>query len=578
MNSITWNIGSDPEADLWIDDQAVSGLHCRLMRDAEGYWIEDLGSTNGTSVNGQWIDQPTQVSPTDTIMLSGQVAMPWPDTAVARQVISIGYGAENLIHIQDHSVSGKHAELIVDPHGQWIVHDLDSTNGTWIGDQAVRSVRLHQDCPFRVGVSTLTIAQIKDKLGPAFIGDSGSSASVNQKAMFVMVPLFVFVAFGALAFFRHSVTSNQNEQARVATADSSPGAVKGEASRDPSGEGTPAIREMPRELDRPEEDPKSDDSASESVLTTAVEVVDEAEGRGLAANSAAAVVAMDDAPESSQASTTVESSAVADTFAGLDRVRNAMFRVVAQVNDTKFDFASAWAAKPDLLITNAHVVGQMQVHGMQVVHLNSGQKAEMESLGIHPSYGASMLKLQAAMQEIAELEGTAKADQPAAELDRIATKIGERKRELPWLQSAVDSYNIGWIRLSSPLSEVSTLAVEPLTIGRKKVLKLANPFIEKDIFEAIASRSVSFVTIRTVGRTIQKDAESPVCWFGQIQASADDWQFCLFDGCPIVDTHGRLAGMYRGASRASTSGETEELQTKIDMVPLGAINMVVQSF
>src|ERR1700735_5036062 len=41
-------IGRAEDADLVIDDRGVSGRHARITRKGGVYFIEDLGSTNGT--------------------------------------------------------------------------------------------------------------------------------------------------------------------------------------------------------------------------------------------------------------------------------------------------------------------------------------------------------------------------------------------------------------------------------------------------------------------------------------------------------------------------------------------------
>jgi diguanylate cyclase (GGDEF)-like protein len=46
-------IGRSRSADIHIDESGVSRTHCRLVRDADGFAIQDLGSTNGTLVNGE---------------------------------------------------------------------------------------------------------------------------------------------------------------------------------------------------------------------------------------------------------------------------------------------------------------------------------------------------------------------------------------------------------------------------------------------------------------------------------------------------------------------------------------------
>jgi hypothetical protein len=51
---------------------------------------------------------------------------------------TVGRHEDNTISIDDGFVSGSHAELIFD-QGSWWVQDLDSTNGTFVNNQPVRS-------------------------------------------------------------------------------------------------------------------------------------------------------------------------------------------------------------------------------------------------------------------------------------------------------------------------------------------------------------------------------------------------------------------------------------------------------
>ncbi|MBS1163432.1 MAG: hypothetical protein H6R03_1328, partial [Burkholderiaceae bacterium] len=46
-------IGRRSHNDLVIDNLAVSGEHAVLFKSGDDLYVEDLGSTNGTTVNGQ---------------------------------------------------------------------------------------------------------------------------------------------------------------------------------------------------------------------------------------------------------------------------------------------------------------------------------------------------------------------------------------------------------------------------------------------------------------------------------------------------------------------------------------------
>lgn len=60
-------VGRSPDADLVIADDFVSSIHLKVTPSAEGAIVEDLGSTNGTLVNGQPATRPLAVSVGDLI-------------------------------------------------------------------------------------------------------------------------------------------------------------------------------------------------------------------------------------------------------------------------------------------------------------------------------------------------------------------------------------------------------------------------------------------------------------------------------------------------------------------------------
>lgn len=53
----SFTIGRKPDSDLPIDDHTVSSRHAKITRVQAVYFLEDLKSTNGTSLNGKPIDR-----------------------------------------------------------------------------------------------------------------------------------------------------------------------------------------------------------------------------------------------------------------------------------------------------------------------------------------------------------------------------------------------------------------------------------------------------------------------------------------------------------------------------------------
>jgi hypothetical protein len=68
-------IGRDIHNDVVINDAEVSRKHARLIMQAGGYVLEDLGSTNGTFVNGQRLMGPHVLRPNELIMLGENVSL-----------------------------------------------------------------------------------------------------------------------------------------------------------------------------------------------------------------------------------------------------------------------------------------------------------------------------------------------------------------------------------------------------------------------------------------------------------------------------------------------------------------------
>jgi ABC transport system ATP-binding/permease protein len=141
INGTNWTIGKGRECDLFIDQPVVSNQHCRLGFHGDQYRLEDLGSTNGTYVNGYRLEPhtPVYVSRDDQITLGRNLPMPWPmaqqahalpaNLPITGPVINVGRAPENEITLDYPMISWRHARIF--PSGkEWIIEDLSSANGT----------------------------------------------------------------------------------------------------------------------------------------------------------------------------------------------------------------------------------------------------------------------------------------------------------------------------------------------------------------------------------------------------------------------------------------------------------------
>ena len=157
-------LGRSQNNDVILDDRQVSGQHARLTWGREGWLVEDLGSTNGTLLNGQRIPphRASPLRPGDSVQighflftvrflqpdespppaLEGKVRIssrPQPGLVVYmrgkvqkypldQDTLTLGRKSDNDLRIADTRVSGRHARLERQGDTYRIV-DLDSTNG-----------------------------------------------------------------------------------------------------------------------------------------------------------------------------------------------------------------------------------------------------------------------------------------------------------------------------------------------------------------------------------------------------------------------------------------------------------------
>jgi pSer/pThr/pTyr-binding forkhead associated (FHA) protein len=92
-------IGRSSEADVVVDNTAISRKHTALERRNGVYFLEDLGSLNGTMVNGKKIDSCVQLFDDDVIEVGKFLLLPaeaLKDAKFVSQSAPLDYGDETV--------------------------------------------------------------------------------------------------------------------------------------------------------------------------------------------------------------------------------------------------------------------------------------------------------------------------------------------------------------------------------------------------------------------------------------------------------------------------------------------------
>lgn len=172
VNEIT-TIGRGRDCDICILDERISRQHTEIYFDGEAYLVSDLGSFNGTFVNGEmlgdtrplkhgdqlqigpvrlrfeWIDAPEVESRSTLIVPEASlqaflIAHDGSRFELQKEVNTVGRGSGWDICLQDRAVSRPHAEIIRQGDG-FALKDLGSANGTVLNGQLISQLQLLKD-------------------------------------------------------------------------------------------------------------------------------------------------------------------------------------------------------------------------------------------------------------------------------------------------------------------------------------------------------------------------------------------------------------------------------------------------
>jgi len=194
------------DGDIALPDPRVSRKHAAITLEGGRLTLEDVGSTNGTTVNGEPLPpgRSVELHAGDTVAFGGfetKVALPGArpsaTQAVSRRTVALdappaadapapepsaaavaaylvgaglrlplpkgrstfGRKAENDLRLPDPYVSGRHGVIEAGEDGFWIT-DLGSTNGTFLNDARIEPnlrVRVTPDDVLRIGNLELRI-------------------------------------------------------------------------------------------------------------------------------------------------------------------------------------------------------------------------------------------------------------------------------------------------------------------------------------------------------------------------------------------------------------------------------------
>ena len=66
-------LGRSPDADILLDDPYASMFHLRLAYSEDGLVLSDLGTTNGTYVNGRRVTTPLTLNKGDAVQVGKSI-------------------------------------------------------------------------------------------------------------------------------------------------------------------------------------------------------------------------------------------------------------------------------------------------------------------------------------------------------------------------------------------------------------------------------------------------------------------------------------------------------------------------
>ncbi len=158
------SLGRSPENNIVLTGTTASRRHALIQREGADYWLEDLGGTNGTWLNGQRLAERTRLTNDDLVRIGdtefvfrapqpGDLAPMVPsapprlvgwlarastgeEIELSADMTGLGRGRDNQVIVADSQASRRHALIQRQQDGYWI-EDLGGPNGTVLNGQRI---------------------------------------------------------------------------------------------------------------------------------------------------------------------------------------------------------------------------------------------------------------------------------------------------------------------------------------------------------------------------------------------------------------------------------------------------------
>jgi len=174
-------IGRSPTCSLQLESGQVSRQHAELVRQGPTYLLKDLGSSNGTILNGKPVQEPAALI-NDSVIAIGDFQLTYKAPRVETQItfaligqsppvenhtfvlptgqLTVGRSDDSSIVVDHHSISRQHA-LIDVSQKEIRIEDSQSSNGTFINNESIHKKTLASGDVLRFGTVEFKLAQME---------------------------------------------------------------------------------------------------------------------------------------------------------------------------------------------------------------------------------------------------------------------------------------------------------------------------------------------------------------------------------------------------------------------------------